>query len=313
MGGWGDGNWAGMVTGRRRVGLAAGAILVGLALAIMVAPAYQRSHSPSAVSGTILGPDAVHLLRTDPICFSPAVPGGFQIPPEDLARILRQVEPQGRDMTASVCLHVLAVHGLEATFRHERLTSGREILRLFTDDASGKAYFGSPAMVCTRYGIRPAIHGASGASQEWHYDQTLGCLAGLGIPLSLPIRIGGAEYCLREALRDSLASFELRQGELEWTVVAYASYLPPYRSWVNKFGEPCSFDDLTEALLGRDFTKGSCSGCHIVEAMIKLLRVNREVAEVLSPEVSARLAARLGEVVRVVLSRQEADGSWGPD
>jgi hypothetical protein len=135
----------------------------------------------------------------------------------------------------------------------------------------------------------------------------------LGLPLSFPIKIGGESYTLRDILRDAIASFDLHQGEIEWTAIAYATYLPPYRQWINKFGDRYSFDDLVKELLKRRFDRGSCCGCHVLEGMIVLERTDRQVAHLLSDEVRRQLQTRLREVVATAIAHQACDGSWGPD
>lgn len=259
-----------------------------------------------------MGPGAVDSLRPRPIVFLPDVTGGFAVPEEDLGRILRKLEPPSSGMPAALGLHALIALGLDARFEGNRLGSGRDLLRLFTDDEFGRAYFGAPLLARTRFGVRPALDLSSETTKESHYDQTLGCLGQLALPLTLPIRAGGKLLALRDVLRDSIACFELRQSEIEWTAIAYASYLPPHRGWTNKFGERYTFDQIADELLRRDLTRASCCGCHIVEAVLTLLRVDREVAVVLSPDVRRRLDGRLKECVGAALSRQEADGSWGP-
>lgn len=118
---------------------------------------------------------------------------------------------------------------------------------------------------------------------------------------------------MREMLRDSLACFEPGQRELEWTAIAYASYLPPHRAWLNKFGEQFSFDQLAIGLLDRKLSEASCSGCHVVDAIILLLRADDGEARILSPSTRQRLQERRDELVQAALSTQDTDGSWGRD
>lgn len=259
-----------------------------------------------------IDPDSVNLLHPVPSVFHPYVSERFAPPERELSRILRRVEPLPSGMPASLCLHALAAHGLDAKFENDRIVSGRELLRLFTDDTVGRAYFGAPLMFRTRYGLRVKSDSDVGAAREKHYDQTLGCFAQLGLPLSQSIRVDGLTMELRDVLRDSIASFDLRQSEIEWTAIAYASYLPPYRVWANKFGERFSFDQLADELIGRDLSKASCCGCHVVEAVLHLLRVDREVVEVLSPDVRRQLTESLRRFVRSAVTEQADDGSWGP-
>lgn len=295
----------------------AGAIAVGSAITVLFALAAFRAQPPgsSPPQGLLepVAPHGVHGLRDRPIFLSPRVPSGFGLPRDELASIVKQVTPSREGASASFCLHLLMARGLDAQFDDHRLPSGREVLRLFTDDNFSKAYFGRPSMFRTGYGVRPTMPKGFNGAEEAHYDQNLACMAKLGLPLSLPIRIEGRSFTLGDVLRDSIACFELRQSEIEWTVTAYALYLAPRQAWVNKFGEQYSFDELAQELLGRNPGRASCYGCHLFEAMSTLLRVDREVGHVLSREMYGQLAERLGEGVRSAVSTQDNDGSWGPD
>lgn len=291
------------------------ALILGLALVIQQV---RRTKAALLRGGLVeigsapIDLQSLHLVKDRPTHFEP-FPSKLHGPlGQALPRILRQVEPTAAALPASLCLHVLNAHGLDGQFQSSLIGSSQQLLRLFTNDAAGRAYFGAPVIFRTRSGLRVRSSPDDGAAREKHYDQTLGCFAQLGLPLSLPIQVGGASLALRDLLRDSIASFDLRQVEIEWTAIAFTAYLPPHRSWVNKFGDHFSFDQLADELERRDLTKASCCGCHVVEAMLQLLRVNEEVATVLTPAVRDRLAARLQTLVRAVAAEQASDGSWGP-
>jgi hypothetical protein len=285
----------------------------GAVLVILIGSG-QRWFSGSAEGNQTqaVSPDTVDSLRPARLDFQPGATSGFVAPERELARILHQVEPLQSGMSASLCLHSLMAHGLDARFENNRIRSGRDLIRLFTDDRFGRAYFGAPVMIRTRHGLRPVTEQDVAATTEKHYDQTLGCLAQLGLPLTQPIIVDGTTWSLRDVLRDSIACFELRQSEIEWTVLAYATYIPPHREWVNKFGERFSFDELANELLNRDLKNASCCGGHVVEAVLTLLKADRSVADVLSPTVRRRLSDRLREFVQAAITEQAADGSWGP-
>jgi hypothetical protein len=277
---------------KRRLACVGSAVVALLGVTIVVVSAVRRewnSAASTSAADAAIRFDTADLLRDRPILLSPDVPIGFRLPVQKRTSILRKVEPLQSGMSASLTLHVLLAQGLDAQFHGGRLASSAELLKLFADDRFGQAYFGMPLMTRTRFGIRPAIHGAGRAVKERHYDQTLGTMTQLGLPLSFPIKIGGESYTLRDILRDAIASFDLHQGEIEWTAIAYATYLPPYRQWINKFGDRYSFDDLVKELLKRRFDRGSCCGCHVLEGMIVLERTDRQVAHLLSDEVRRQL------------------------
>jgi hypothetical protein len=286
-------------------------MLIAVAAAVVATNKRQDSPDPSE-PGTpqAVTCDTVDVLRDMPIILSPTVPVGLRITAAERESILRKVEPLETGMSASLALHVLFAHGMNSSFHNSRLSSSAEVLGLFADDRIGRAYFGRPLMTRTRFGIRPEIHGGQTAVTERHYDQTLGTIAQLGLPLSLPLYVNGEPFTVRDILRDAISSFDLNQGEIEWTVIAYGSYLPPHREWVNKFGERYSFDDLVRELLKRRLDRGSCCGCHILEGMILLERLDRDVAHLLSDDVRHQLNVRLQAILAATISRQASDGSW---
>lgn len=261
--------------------------------------------SPAGVAWDSLG-----VLDPTPIVLRSEPPTTRGLDEGRLASILRKVEPPRSALPASYCLHALSAHGLDASFADARVATGRDLLRVFTDDAFARSVLGAPAMLRTRHGIRPA---SQGGGRESHYDQTLGCLAQLGVPLSTPVTVGLETRSLRDVLGDSIASFELDEGEIEWTAIAYASYLPPRVSWANKFGDQFTFDQLVAELLERDLSQASCCGCHIVDALILLLRIDREVAPLLAAATRSRAVGRVAQLTRSATASQGGDGSWEPD
>lgn len=240
-------------------------------------------------------------------------PKRLDLPKDEIKKIRRLSHPLENGMTASLILHVLHAHGLEAEFDNPKLHTGADLLKLFTDDQRSRTFFGEPAVIRSRYGIRCAVSPNEIGAREHHRDQALGIFAEMGLPLTTSIHVAGNEYHLRDLLIDSIANYGSNQNEIEWTAFSYALYLPPVTSWKNKFGDQFTFDDMAEAIIARPLDKGSCSGSHLVWAMIALIRVDKEESPILSPSVHEKLWARLQEIVRVALEKQNGDGSWGSD
>jgi hypothetical protein len=301
---------------------------IGLASCIIVAVtgAYHffglghwRYNRVQADATKILGaPRSFEGTAPKPVWISPTFPSQLTVPcsPAELAVIMGKLQPSESEdvMSASTCLHVLSVFGLAAEFSGKKIASGQALLDLFVDDERGKSYFGKSPLRKTSYGVRPVDLGRNGPSTESHCDQTLAMLGQLGVPTSQPIKIDGKQFSLRDVLSDSIACFELRQREIEWTSVAYALYLSPSRVWRNKFGQQFSFDQLAEELMRREFWKSSCCGCHIVQAIIVLLRVDGQVdGGILSGKTRERMNQWLHDVVTSTVAAQDVDGSWGHD
>jgi hypothetical protein len=207
--------------------------------------------------------------------------------------------------------HQIWVHGADATLE----ASGRSvpILQILLDGELGQRYLGRPAAVRTRYGVRfPQVaqfaRGQS-AGTESHRDQSLGCLAECGIPLSQEMVVEGERLSLRDALTDSLADFHLGQAELAWTATAYACYLPPIDCWANRFGERFSFDAVIKELMARPLNQASCCGMHVVHSLTLIARVD-ETCPILSEEVRSLQWSYLRKLSEAAVSRQQQDGSW---
>lgn len=142
-----------------------------------------------------------------------------------------------------------------------------------------------------------------------HRDQTLAALAESQVPLSAVINLENGTFHVYDLLRTSLHEFDLNQEEISWTATTYACYLPPQTTWRNRFGEQYSFDDLVEEIIRRPCTRESCGGTHMVMALTKLVKVDREL-HILSAEVRGRLIEYLRNKLFEAVSTQFTDGSW---
>lgn len=97
---------------------------------------------------------------------------------------------------------------------------------------------------------------------------------------------------------------------MEWTSIALALYLPPARSWTNRFGETFTFDDLAKELLDRPSERASCYGTHLFYGLTLLLRVHEECVPILSDAMAKRVRERIENVVAVVIQMQMENGAW---
>lgn len=303
------------ITNCRFAAICAGVGLIVFGVVTTFAFHFCKSTHHPATTGLICAADPSAFDGLDPAAVRLT---SSQIPfDEPLARriesIQLQIGPLESQMSAAYCLHLLCAYGFDAHFDHPQFSSGIDLLSLFTDDEKSSAYFGTPTMIRTRYGIRQPIRvdfKAGKNSIEAHCDQFLACMAQLGASLTMPMTVGADVLSLRDVLRDSVANFHLRQREIEWTAIAYASYLSSCRVWENKFGERFTFDQLADELLQRNLHRASCCGSHIVEALILLLRVNDEHTQLLTDEMRLRVRERLQELVSIALANQRDDGSW---
>jgi hypothetical protein len=294
--------------GSPRVPVAFGAVLCGI-----VAFAWW-SQTPRTTSNA--GSDVL-ARSSGPLRIRPLVEPLLGVSPEDWEWIRRQIQPLERGpLPVSYGLHLLRVHGREGKFSDPAFASGDAIIKLLTDQKASTDYFGHPALIRTRHGIRfptnpfdPSrpLEGAN--ENEFHRDQCLSAFGELGIPLSFPLAVDGQAYELREVLRDSIANFFLAQRELNWTALAYILYLPPEKTWVNRYGERFSFDDLTEELLRRPLDQAACAGTHLTLALTMLERAD-ELTPILTETIRVRLRQRLRRDVEAAVRNQQADGHW---
>ena len=128
--------------------------------------------------------------------------------------------------------------------------------------------------------------------RQAHEDQLLAVLAEAGVPLSTPLTTGRGQASAQRLLDDTLANFDLKQAEPEWSALSVVLYLPPQRSWTDKYGKVLTFDDLAEELMDRTFQANlPCAGTHLIYTLTALLRAD-EQEPVLTPTVRAKAQPR---------------------
>ena len=136
-------------------------------------------------------------------------------------------------------------------------------------------------------------------------------LAGIGIPLNHPIRMeGGREATLRAVLDDTTANFTLR-GQIYWKVVALALYLPPQKSWKNRFGERFTFDDAARELLAASRFALALFGNPDGPITLTVLLRADEQQPVLSESVREQVREYLGRIAKTLVEIQSPEG-WFP-
>lgn len=152
------------------------------------------------------------------------------------------------------------------------------------------------------------VETAEGERTE-HRDQLLASLAEAGVPLSCRIEIAEEERTVSDLLRTSVNEFHLNQKEISWTTVAYALYLPPQASWMNRYGEHFTFDHVADVLMNRSLASESCRGIHLVSALTYLLLADREIP-ILTPSTRDHVESHLTRRVKQAMQSQLPDGSW---
>jgi hypothetical protein len=217
----------------------------------------------------------------------------------------------GARMKSAVVISVLgAVSGLVAiALSHANAgRPGSTAVMILTDsfEAERAGVVPYPFLQRSRFGVSVQVDSPGGFA---HLDQYLKAFGELALPSSTPVRLPDGDWLtIEDVLRESLANFNIDQ-ELEFTAVAYARWLPPTKSWVDRYGVAYTFDELASALLDRRADKTACNGVHTLYAIVNLLRVNA-VYKILAPATTRRLEARLAEASRQLEQHQHSTGVW---
>lgn len=300
---------------------------VGLGLALLLACALawriRGGLGEASVARESLAADQA--AREVPLKFEPVVRSLCALKAAHEKGVRRFADIPSTPLTVSHFCHLLRVFG-EGPTGHPQVPSGRWIVRLLTDGKAAEAYFGRPLLCETRSGVRYQMiemhDDAMPDAGEQHRDHCLATFAELGLPLSTPVTVQERTFSVREVLRDSLENFRLDQEELVWTADSYARYLPPCKTWRNRYGETFTFDDLAKELLSRPLRKSTCGGTHVLAALCALLRADASTGTlsegslsegILSEPVQTAVVARLRECVERMVERQTEEGFWRAD
>ncbi len=221
-----------------------------------------------------------------------------------------QMVPRAENLNQGQCLHMLYLHGSDAEFEDCRFSSSAELLRVFLDTDVSEKLFGQPCFVKSRFGVRVPGDAKSSAADEAHRDQTLAVLGHLGVSSGTKITLANSEKAtVRDAIDDSIATFDLGTAELEWIAWAYAMYLPPNRRWTNRFGDCFTFDMLVGALRSKSLPSASCGGAHVLFSLTMILRADGHSA-ILTDASRRSLEEFLVFARDEAIGNQHDDGSW---
>ena len=254
----------------------------------------------------------VNVISRQPLRLKPVGRFSFPCSPEDATWCRQQMVPRHEGFNQGQCLHMLYLHGASTTFPDSRIATGQDLLDLILDGEKGKSHFGQPCFVASRFGLRVPDDSRVSKADEAHRDQTIALLGHLGMSADTVISTDTGTGTLGDAIRDSIATFDLKSSELEWTAWAYSMYLTGSRGWVNRFGESFTFDMLVEALMSRSLPSASCGGTHVLLSLTLILRADLQQPR-LSPDVRRDLHAFLEKAVFEAVGNQQHDGSWKID
>lgn len=254
-------------------------------------------------------------VRQRPLEIQPTIGPVFDPDPVKLNESLRRLKPEV-ERNLSKLEHALHLYGRDLQVPAKSTRGEVSAVELFLDSEQARRRFGgAESLAATRFGARfpeysETMLGTKQPTAEAHPGETLAVFAGIGVPLSHPIRLaGGREATLRAVLEDLIANFTL-QGQIYWKVVALALYLPPQKSWKNRFGDRFTFDDVARELVARPVSDSPCLGTHGPITLTILLRAD-EQEPVLSESVRRQVREYLRRIAKTLVEIQSPEG-WFP-
>jgi len=269
------------------------------------APGYSSSAHEVLQSSVQSYPVSVRPLKSVSVCLDA----------EQTLMAVQRVMPRQRSPLGGL-MHAAMVLGLDMEIpwpsRADRLPSLKEVI--YSNELA-TAYFGSPIFVETQYGLHNRLVDPRDSrfqlERQSHWGQLLSEFAKHGIPLTQELTTDTGTFAVRDILQDTVANYNTNDPQIEWVCIALAMYLPPQRTWVNKFGHRFHFDQMADELMRRQFNSDglACHGIHLLEALAVLLRADFE-RPVLSESRRAMIRQHLGKHVTRLTDSQLADGSW---
>lgn len=283
--------------------------------AFAAAYALANHEARSMVRQEFLGAEAyepIPVPRTQPYRVSPNYNRPDLVSDEDLAAVLKQIQPpfDRKEMKPNFVEHALRAWGIDATFQNPNVVSGKEMLEFLTDNAKYIQSWGAEMRPLLQERPRGmAVRWGTETGASYHHDHWLACVTEAGAPLTTevfgPTRHGTLNDVLQEALRD----FRLDERETEWTVMAFGLWIPPTRQWTGSEGRHYSFDLLAERLMRGQKQLGVCAGTHRVYSMMLLIRLDDEF-DILSDAIRQQVYGYLEFVRDAITAAQFEDGHW---
>ncbi len=257
----------------------------------------------------------VAIPRRTPLVVPPLYDRPDLVSDEDLAAVLRQVQPRfpREKLKPNFVEHALRVWGVRAKFADPAVLSGAELADFLTDHARYSTSWGRevqpllderPGGIAIRYG-KEAGQGAS-----VHHDHWLASLTEAGVNIETPVFGPGRHNAtIQDVLQESLRDFRLDERETEWTAMAFGLWLPPTREWTGSEGRHYSFDLLASRLMRGELQLGVCSGTHRVYSLMLLVRLDDEF-DILSDKSREAVWQHLEGVRDAIAVSQFEDGHW---
>ena len=285
--------------------------------AFAVAWAVSQPESRQLVTQELLHKDIyahVHVPREKPLVIEPLYDRPDLISDEDLAAVLKQVQPRfpREALKPNHVEHALRTWGVGAEFQDPAVLSGKELTEFLTDhgkfiDSWGKRI--APLLQDLPTGVSIRFDRTDGGSI--HHDHWLACLTEAGATLKTPVYSPGRRHAtIHTVLDQALRDFRLDERETEWTALAFGLWIAPQHQWIGGDRRHYSFDLISQRLRRGQKELGVCSGTHRVYSLMALIRLDDEFPEILSDEERQNAWDYLVSVRDLITESQFPDGHW---
>jgi hypothetical protein len=260
----------------------------------------------------ILDEQRLPLLREEPLVIQPLYDYDTVVSDEQLERVLLKLRPRlnGDKTNLNYVDHALRFWTPAAEFREPQFDSGNDLRQVLLDHRRFAELYGPDRpslLIDTDHGV--AVRTQEGEVSSWHQDHVLACLAEVGTPLSCPLITPSRTTTCRALLEQSLQEFSLNQPEYEWSVLAYALYIPPAGPWRTREGQAIGFDRLAERSMREAWPSGVCLGTHRLFTLTVLLRVDDQV-RILAPTTRDAMLRFLQDATQRLVEHQHPEGFW---
>lgn len=278
---------------------------------LTMAPA-QADRFTEIITGDIRY-SAPAIERNQPLVISPLYDDPNVVSDEELAAVLRQVQPRfsPENLRPNHVEHALRTWHVDAEFQDPAVMSGTDMRDLLLDNGRFLLSWGPevpPLLEDRPTGVYVRWGHDRGASV--HHDHTLACLSEAGVTLDQPVRSPGRPNgTLRQMIDQAIYDFDLDERETEWSAMGFGLWLPPQKEWVNGHRRKLSFDMIARRQMRGHKTYGVCGGTHRVYSLMSLVRLDDEF-DILSDEVRNEAMDYLRTVRDILIVTQHEDGHW---
>lgn len=260
----------------------------------------------------------LNITRQTPLRISPLYDDHEMISDEDLAAVLRQVQPrfEPNKIKPNFVEHALRIWSVDAEFRDPKVMSGRKMLDFLVNNGQFLASWGDkvkPLLQEEDLGVSIRFDREEGGSV--HHDHWLACLTEAGVSLEEPVYTPShRQKTINDVLQLALRDFRVDERETEWSALAYGLWLPPQPYWINNEGRQITFDILADRLMRGGLFQGVCHGTHRLYSLMVLVRLDDQFeGKLIRPDTRQKIMDHLKRVRDIIVTSQFPDGHWASD